>query len=221
MKKLLIFTIYIALTLSFSGCKKDEPVIANFEFKELADGKVEFLNKSTNASTYEWDFGDGSSSKDISPIYTFKDNREFQVNLTARGSSGQNTIPKTVKVTNIYNFSGNWSGKGTTYFTSSPNASPAQSEFKLIFGKRAGNTILITIIERRNNTNYDIFDFTNATVIGTSEVVLNETNYAVDKTTQRKCNGSMILKDKVINLDFVTNSQTAGFNYRATFTRDN
>jgi hypothetical protein len=190
------------------------PRVAQFKMPKVAQICVHF-------STYEWDFGDGSSSKDISPTYTFKDNKEFQVNLTARGSSGQNTIPKTIKVTNIYNFSGNWSGKGLTYFTSFPNYAPIASDFKLIFGKRVGNIVPLTIIENRNNSNYDIFDFLTATVISDSEISLNESNYAVDKITQRKCIGSIILKSKGISFDFSTSSRTAGFTYRATFTRDN
>jgi PKD repeat protein len=219
MQKSLLITAISVLTLFFTSCKKDEPVIADFEFKELADGKIEFTNKSLNSSTYVWDFGDGSSSKEMNPIYTFKENKDFQVNLTATGSNGQNTIPKTIKISNIYDFTGNWSGSGITTNTNLI-VNPASVNFKLSFGKRSANSIPFTLTEIRNNSTYDIFDFTTASVLKETELALNETNIAIDKITKRKCVGTLTIKDKIITMDFSTNSQAAGFSYKGTFSRN-
>lgn len=44
---------------------------------------VDFSNASINASSYEWDFGDGNISNDENPIHTYTDAGEFTVRLIA------------------------------------------------------------------------------------------------------------------------------------------
>ncbi len=46
-----------------------------------------FVNNSTLADTYEWDFGDGNSSTDINPNHTFPDIGTYNVILTAINTS--------------------------------------------------------------------------------------------------------------------------------------
>lgn len=46
---------------------------------------VRFINTSTGAGTFEWDFGDGSKSTDRDPTYTFKKVTTFRVTLTMTG----------------------------------------------------------------------------------------------------------------------------------------
>lgn len=92
---LLFFTI---ITL-FNACKSDEPVIADFEFTEGANGEITFTNKSTGADSYEWDFGGGKISYAQNPKYTFEDNKDYTVSLTAKGKGGQNQKSKSLKVT--------------------------------------------------------------------------------------------------------------------------
>jgi PKD repeat protein len=45
---------------------------------------VNFINTSSNASSYLWDFGDGESSKEESPTHTYKKPGSFTVCLTAQ-----------------------------------------------------------------------------------------------------------------------------------------
>ncbi len=47
--------------------------------------QVQFYNSSSNAQSYVWDFGDGSTSTDTNPSHTFIDHGTFMVKLTAIG----------------------------------------------------------------------------------------------------------------------------------------
>ena len=51
---------------------------------EICQGEtVEFQNTSENATTYSWDFGDGQTSTEENPSYTFSSAGTFEVQLTA------------------------------------------------------------------------------------------------------------------------------------------
>ena len=47
--------------------------------------EVQFYNSSSNAQSYIWDFGDGSTSTDVNPSHTFIDHGTYMVKLTAIG----------------------------------------------------------------------------------------------------------------------------------------
>ncbi|TNF47520.1 MAG: PKD domain-containing protein, partial [Bacteroidetes bacterium] len=49
----------------------------------LPDATVFFTNNSTNASSYLWDFGDGSTSTDFSPWHSYAQSGSYTVTLTA------------------------------------------------------------------------------------------------------------------------------------------
>ncbi|MCW5517862.1 PKD domain-containing protein [Muriicola sp. Z0-33] len=88
-KKISIFILAIA----FFGCEEVEnifpDVIAGFTFTINADtGTVSFINISEEARTYEWDFGDGSSSTEINPIKTYTATGTYKVILKATNASG-------------------------------------------------------------------------------------------------------------------------------------
>lgn len=60
---------------------------ASFDY--VADGaEVTFTNKSTNAKTYSWDFGDGSNSSEENPVHTYAEYGVYTVKLTATGDGG-------------------------------------------------------------------------------------------------------------------------------------
>ncbi|MBE7179288.1 MAG: gliding motility-associated C-terminal domain-containing protein, partial [Mucilaginibacter polytrichastri] len=44
---------------------------------------VKFQNKTTEADTYLWDFGDGSTSTEVNPEHTYTEKGDFTVKLTA------------------------------------------------------------------------------------------------------------------------------------------
>jgi len=46
---------------------------------------VSFINQSTNASSYLWNFGTKDSSKEVSPVYIYTDTGDYQITLVAYG----------------------------------------------------------------------------------------------------------------------------------------
>lgn len=55
-------------------------------------GAVQFNNTSVNATTYLWDFGDGTTSTDVSPIHVYLTAGNYSTSLTAYGSSNCNSV---------------------------------------------------------------------------------------------------------------------------------
>ncbi|MEO1011035.1 MAG: PKD domain-containing protein [Bacteroidota bacterium] len=88
---------FCILALSFSGCEDDDEevvptVTAGFTFTQNNANVVSFLNTSENTQTYEWDFGDGTSSTEINPVKTFAENGTYTVTLTASNVAGASDI---------------------------------------------------------------------------------------------------------------------------------
>lgn len=61
---------------------------AAFGFSELIPGTFQFTNASSNANTYEWDFGDGNSSTDENPQHIYAASGDYMVCLVAFDSTG-------------------------------------------------------------------------------------------------------------------------------------
>ena len=80
--------------------------VANFvaDFTDgLAPLTVNFTNRSTDATSFTWDFGDGHSSTDAEPSNTYSNAGTYSVSLTAVGDGGTNTLTLTdfIVVTNL------------------------------------------------------------------------------------------------------------------------
>ncbi|MCU0358012.1 MAG: PKD domain-containing protein, partial [Cyclobacteriaceae bacterium] len=93
-----IATISAALILLFStivffaGCTDEDELLpqvtAEFTYTvNEATGTVTFINTSTNATKYLWDFGDGETSTEINPIKTYATG-SYTVRLTASNVAG-------------------------------------------------------------------------------------------------------------------------------------
>ncbi len=79
-----------ALTL-YSGCESDPPEACFSVSERLVDQNedVVFTNCSKfQKSGYLWDFGDGVTSNNTSPVHKFATQGDFLVSLTAKGSTG-------------------------------------------------------------------------------------------------------------------------------------
>lgn len=82
-----------------------EPVepTANFSFTPLTGGApltVTFINNSVNASSYLWNFGDGSAaSTAIAPNHIYQTSGNYTISLTATNQYGTNQITKVITVT--------------------------------------------------------------------------------------------------------------------------
>ncbi len=83
--------ISIILHVIMIGCKsKNDPeqvttkVNAKFSFRTEAPMKVIFTNTSTDAETFEWDFGDNTTSTDKNPTHRYAAIGVYRVKLTAK-----------------------------------------------------------------------------------------------------------------------------------------
>lgn len=83
------------------SCKKEKTPTASFSVPKTnyyLTEAVSFNNTSTNASTYNWDFGDGSTSALQSPQHAYTTSGIYHVKLTVAGNATPAT--STVKVYN-------------------------------------------------------------------------------------------------------------------------
>ena len=95
MKGILAFSFLVSLALLFSCTEEIEgedtivippsPIAAFTEVVDVTDYRTYiFTDRSTNASTYAWDFGEGSSSTDAEPTHSFAQAGSYNVLLTVK-----------------------------------------------------------------------------------------------------------------------------------------
>ena len=92
MKRILLNSIaLVCAAIILASCGGDDPLPAPmpafeastaFDVFEMAQ-PIDFINSTTNASSYTWDFGDGGTSTDINPEYTYAEPGDYTVTLTA------------------------------------------------------------------------------------------------------------------------------------------
>jgi len=93
--KLLLVSIGVISIVALAACKKDKDEdppknpIASFQFAVSTTSflEVTFTNFSQNATTYEWNFGDGQTSTEASPVHTYTTAGNYTVVLTAKNSA--------------------------------------------------------------------------------------------------------------------------------------
>jgi PKD repeat protein len=91
------------VTKTITVASPEPDPVADFTFSPQSGIKVgdqvTFTNRSSNAATYEWNFGDGGTSTSPSPRYRFTEQGTFTVTLTARSPSGAKVSTKTATIT--------------------------------------------------------------------------------------------------------------------------
>lgn len=119
MKKLLLLLPLILFILSCT--KKVNDVDPLFKFQTTGEGKIQFTNEASNATTFEWNFGDGSSSTEENPIHQYVKNGKYTVVLVAKNKRNQVTKIYEVTVSDapkpVVKFSYKSLGNGTLQFT--------------------------------------------------------------------------------------------------------
>ena len=73
--------------------------------------EVHFMNYSSNAVSYKWEFGDGNVSEDFEPVYQYNNNGNFNVRLIVKSEYG---CTDSLVVENAFS--------GSAYYISFPNA---------------------------------------------------------------------------------------------------
>jgi PKD repeat protein len=90
--------------LTLNSCKKEPDVIppkADFTYSKSSDyapAQYSFSNKSTDATEWLWDFGDGTTSVAQNPVKTFTTPGNYQITLIAKNQGLQSQVSKTVQV---------------------------------------------------------------------------------------------------------------------------
>lgn len=102
MKKLLLkFTSYLLLIMGMISCHVETPDPVIVGFSGVADkGKVSFVNNTTGADSYAWDFDDGEKSTEKEPVHTYTASKTYNVRLVATNKAGSQgkTVPIVVNI---------------------------------------------------------------------------------------------------------------------------
>jgi PKD repeat protein len=139
-------TNWVTSNVQFLDVQTDFQTNAFFFYTPLAPtagATVNFQNLSTNATTYNWDFGDPSSADNTSalqnPEHIFANNGVYSVTLTASNSGFTNTVTQIVVVGDVLNVD----NAGKEPFKIAPN--PFKDK--------------ISVIGLEANTDYELYNF--------------------------------------------------------------
>lgn len=75
--------------------------IANFVVEELGSGQFSLTNTSENATSYLWNFGDGTTSTETNPSHTYTSTGAFNIELTVESCGFTVTTSQTVIVSTL------------------------------------------------------------------------------------------------------------------------
>ncbi|MBK8554892.1 MAG: PKD domain-containing protein [Lewinellaceae bacterium] len=64
----------------------------------VANATASFSNQSQNAVSYQWNFGDGSTSNEAEPTHTYSASGSYTVELTAINNCGASTLQQTIVI---------------------------------------------------------------------------------------------------------------------------
>jgi PKD repeat protein len=92
--RMFMLTLGVVSLVALASCKKDKDEdppknpIASFQFAVSTTNYLEvtFTNFSQNATSYEWNFGDGQTSTEANPVHTYAAAGNYTVVLTAKNS---------------------------------------------------------------------------------------------------------------------------------------
>jgi PKD repeat protein len=103
-----LYTVNVTNADACNGVGSSTPILINVNPTPTADASftqtngsftVQFLNNSTNASSYSWNFGDGNTSTSANPSHTYATGGDFTVVLTATNGDCSNTF--TINLTSV------------------------------------------------------------------------------------------------------------------------
>jgi len=83
-------SILVITILILSSCTKEPTAFFTYapDYNLEVGESIHFYNKSTEATDYQWDFGNGKTSTEESPYFVYSDVGDYLVSLVAENSSG-------------------------------------------------------------------------------------------------------------------------------------
>jgi PKD repeat protein len=121
---------------------------------------TQFTNLTEDGVTYEWDFGDGATSTEAHPTYTYQNAGTYEVRLTAFNGSNSHSVTQQLTITEpIANFSSNAPHPlgTTTRFT---NLSTNATSYLWNFGDGSDSSTALTPVYNYNEAGSYIVSLT-------------------------------------------------------------
>lgn len=111
MKRIFKLALITALTLFVYSCGDDDAVTPRAAFTYEVEGlTVTFTNKSKDATSYLWDFGDNTTSTEKDPVHTYSQGGDYTVTLTATHGKESKTYSEEITlVKGLITIDGNFS----------------------------------------------------------------------------------------------------------------
>ncbi|MCX6318231.1 MAG: PKD domain-containing protein [Bacteroidetes bacterium] len=107
MNRLFFLPLTAVILLSQSCNKKDDTsnapkaAFSATGYEAQVPCSVSFFNTSSNASSYFWSFGDGSTSTEFNPVHTFSFIGTYPIKLRVTGPDGVDSICKILSVDKV------------------------------------------------------------------------------------------------------------------------
>lgn len=155
--------------------KAEDGLYARFSF-DKHQNRVKFTNLSSDkATSYKWDFGDGTQSTELSPMHVYAQSGMYTVKLTAYGENGTDIAEMSV----LINEESTWNAQGTYYLNNNVKGVRYFPSLKELFDMLQGSTIngdLHIAVESGKNFPYEL-STENVTALSNICQMLQDGNY--------------------------------------------
>ena len=179
------------------------------------DNLFSFQNLSTNAISYLWDFGDGNTSTDVNPTYTYTTSGSHVINLIATNNQGC-TSNKILPAINIepnpiitaYSDVQNWCDPSHSFIFTSASSNTTVTSWSWNFGDgNTTSTSLPTTNHQYNSSGTYNVSISGISTMGCSDTITltNIEIFSPPNSTISISNNTICLDDS-IHLDIISSS---------------
>jgi len=96
-KQISYITYLLSGILLAAGCSRPTAMFS-YRGEDVAPARVQFENISSNAESFEWQFGDGDTAMSVSPEHRYMESGNFTVTLTAIKGKKRRSVEKQVTI---------------------------------------------------------------------------------------------------------------------------
>jgi hypothetical protein len=155
----------VVFMLMLASCKKEKTQpAADALFSIAVDGYiVNFTNQTTGASSYKWDFGDGATSTEESPVHTYPGKGKFVPTLYATSAGGAvaeaSTVIRLAKGSSVKLDDHSFADWDTITHNMTVITTPGGGVFRKVKLDYDGENVYFYIESATTVANADIYDF--------------------------------------------------------------